>query len=81
LEKPPVVDDADVDRMINFMFGNPINTIITPEERADTAYQVAIGITRMQGRSAVYSEAFAQKVRARALWIKAPTGISEEMPD
>jgi hypothetical protein len=53
LEKPPVVDDADVDRMINFMFGNSINTIITPEERADTAYQVAIGITRMQGRSAV----------------------------
>jgi hypothetical protein len=81
MKKLPIVDDADVEHMINFIFGKSINNSITPEERADTAYQVALGITRMQARSPEYAEAFAQKVRARALWIKTPTGKPEEMPE
>ena len=81
MKKLPVIDDADVDRMIDFMFGRSINTHITPEERADAAYQVALGITKVQGRSAAFSEAFARRVRANALWIKAPTGHHEEMPE
>jgi hypothetical protein len=81
LKKPPLVDDADVARMIHFMFGKSLNTALTPEERAATAYQVALGITTIQKRSKAYAEAFAQKVRAKALWITTPTGVSEEMPD
>lgn len=81
MKKPPLVDDADVDRMIDFMFGRSINTTRTPEERAEAAYQVALGISKAQQRSIAYAEAFAEKVRARALWIKAPSGKTEEMPE
>ena len=81
MKKPPAIDAADVDRMINFMFGKSINTDITPEERADAAYQVALGIAKLQHQSVAYAEAFAKKVRERAMWIKAATGIIEDMPE
>jgi hypothetical protein len=81
VKKPPLVDDADVDHMINFMFSRSINTDIAAEERAHAAYQVALGICKLQHRSAAYAEAFARKVRAKAMWITAPTGTIEAMPD
>ena len=82
MKKPaPVVDDADVEHLIHFMFGRSVNTTIAPEERADAAYQVALGISKVQQRTDAYAEALAQKVRARALWIKAPTGKIVETLD
>ena len=81
MKKPPLVDEADVDRMIDFMFGQSINLQLTSEERADCAYQVALGIGKMQGRSADFAEAFAKRVRDRALWLKAPTGRMQGMPE
>ena len=81
MKKMPVVDEADVDRMINFIFGRSINANITSEERANAAYQVALGIAKVQGRSAVFAEAFAKRVRDKALWLKAPTGHIEQMPE
>jgi hypothetical protein len=81
MKNPPVVDDRDVDRMINFIFGSSINTNITAEERADAAYHVALGVAKVQGGSASFAEAFAKRVRDRALWITAPTGRAEDMPD
>ncbi len=81
MKKPPIVDETDVDRMINFMFGRSINTNITPEERAEAAYQVALAIAKIQDRSVAYAEAFAKKVRDRALWLKTPTGNIGEMPE
>ena len=48
MKRPPVVDDRDVERMIDFIFGRSINTNITSEERADAAYQVALGIAKIQ---------------------------------
>lgn len=38
MKQAPLVDDTDVDRMINFMFGKSVNTTIAPEERAEAAY-------------------------------------------
>ena len=80
-KKQPIVDETDVEHMINFMFGKSINTNITSEERADAAYQVALGIAKIQNRSVAYAEALAKRVRDKALWIKAPTGRIEEMPE
>jgi hypothetical protein len=81
MKKPSIIDETDVDRMINFMFGKSINTNITSEERADAAYQVALGIAKIQNHSVAYAEAFAERVRDKALWIKAATGNIEEMPE
>ena len=81
MKKPPIVDETDVEHMINFMFGKSINTNITPEERANAAYQVALGIAEIQNESVAYAEAFAKRVRDKALWIKAATGNIEEMPE
>ena len=81
MKKPPIVDETDVDRMVNFMFGKSVNTNLTSEERADAAYQVALGITKIQNRSVAYAEAFAKRVRDKALWIKAATGNIQEMPE
>jgi hypothetical protein len=81
MKKPPEIDEADVDRMINFMFGRSINTDITQEERAEVAYQVALGISKVQGRSTAFAEAFAKRVRDRAMWLKAPTGQVQDFPE
>ena len=81
MSTPPNVDDADVMRMIDFMFGKSINMNISPEERAECAHQVALGIATAQGTSRAYAEAFAQKVRARALWLEKPTGGVVEFPE
>ncbi len=83
MKKPPIVDETDVDRMVNFMFGRSINTNITSEERADAAYQVALGIAKIQNQSVAYAEAFAniKRVRDKALWIKAATGNIQDMPE
>lgn len=78
---PPHVDDADVTRMIDFMFGKSLNTAISPEERAEAAYQVALQVALLQQRTKAYSEALADKVRGRALWLKAPTGGVVEFPE
>ena len=80
MKQTPIVDDTDVDRMINFIFGKSVSTTIAPEERAEAAYQVALGLSRLEERSAAWAEALARKVRARALWITAPTGKVEEAP-
>ena len=81
MKKPPTIDETDVDRMINFMFGRSINTNITSEERADAAYQVALAIAKMQNHSVDYAEALAERVRSKALWIKVAAGSIEEMPE
>ena len=79
---PPQVDDADVARMIDFLFGKSINTNISAEERAEAAYQVALNVAlSIQGTTESYAKALAEKVRAKALWIKSPTGGPVKMPE
>jgi len=67
--------------MIDFIFGKSLNTAISPEERADAAYQVALEVARLQNATKAYAEALAQKVRTKALWLKGPTGGAVEMPE
>src|SRR5712691_8490170 len=38
----PIVDDADVTRMIDFIFGKSLNPTASPEERSQAAYQVTL---------------------------------------
>jgi hypothetical protein len=78
---PPVVDDADVARMIDFMFGKGFNATISPEERADSAYRVALHVAMLQGLTKSYAEALAQRVRDRVLWLKGPTGGPVKWPE
>jgi hypothetical protein len=79
---PPQVDDADVTRMIDFLFGKSVNTSVSAEERAEAAYQVALVVAlRVQGTSEAYAKALAEKVRAKALWLKEPTGGTVTMPE
>jgi hypothetical protein len=75
------VDDADVERMINFLFGRSLNDKITAEERAEAAYQVALNWARLMNRTTRYAKELARRVRARALWLKAPTGIVVDLPE
>ena len=77
----PSVDDTDVARMIDFIFGKSLNTTISPEERAEAAYQVALGVASLQGATKPYAEALARKVRDRALWLKEPTGGVVKIPE
>jgi hypothetical protein len=77
----PEVDDADVTRMIDFIFGRSFNDSLTAEARADAAYQVARGIALLQQRTVAYAEAFAERVRMKALWLKGPTGGVVEFPE
>jgi hypothetical protein len=73
-KKSPSVDSDDVDFMIDFLFGASLNEKLTPEERADTAHAFALNYSKLQGTSNAYATALADKVRAKALWIKGPTG-------
>lgn len=43
--------------------------------------QVARGIALLQQRTAAYAEAFAERVRMKALWLKGPTGGVVEFPE
>jgi hypothetical protein len=51
MKKPPVVDEVDVNRMINFILGRSYNEKLMPEERADAAYNVALGLNLLHQRS------------------------------
>ena len=77
----PIVDDADVTRMIDFIFGKSLNATASPEERSEAAYQVALNVALSQGATKHYAEALAQKVRDRALWLKGPTGGVVKIPE
>jgi hypothetical protein len=54
--KMPIVDEADVARMIDFIFGKSLNQAISPEERADAAYQVALGVSLLRGTAKPYAQ-------------------------
>lgn len=70
-KRQPEVDEADVDDMIALMTPKPGTAPrLSAEERADLAFQIALGAAKLQGTTPEYANAFATRVRQRMLWIK-----------
>ncbi len=69
--KTPVVDEADVDRIVDdFIRNNADFTVVTPDERADLAYQYALDESRLLNHSREWGKELARKVRQRMMWAK-----------
>jgi hypothetical protein len=66
----PVVDNADVNRIVQAVLQHTDFPAATPEWRGDLAYNVALCVAGQDGLSAAWSEELAKKVRQRILWAK-----------
>jgi hypothetical protein len=65
----PIVDDADVDRIVEGVLHSSDLRGAAPEARAEIAYRFALDIAS-DGFSLEWAEELARRVRQRALWAK-----------
>jgi hypothetical protein len=65
-----IIDDADVQRLAEFFLKAPEFAAASAETRAEIAYRLALGISKINGHSKTYSAELARKVRDRVLWGK-----------
>ena len=79
-KETPQVDEADVNNMVDFIFGRGFNSKLSAEERADAAYIATLNLALLRDSSRPYAELLAEKVRAKALWLQGPTGRIVDMP-
>lgn len=66
------VDDAEVARIVNLVVKNADFTHTTAEERADVAYDLAVGYAKTDNTTTAWAEELGRRVRQRILWAKPP---------
>jgi glycerol kinase len=69
---PVEVDDADVARIVALVVKSADFEKTTAEERADVAYNLAVGYGKTDNTTAAWAEELGRKVRQRILWAKPP---------
>jgi glycerol kinase len=69
---PVEVDDAEVARIVALVVKNADFEKTTAEERADVAYNLAVGHAKMGNTTTAWAEELGRRVRQRILWAKPP---------